>query len=140
MAEALYFEDVVVGATAESPGQTLTEADVLQYQGLTGDWGSGASDASAGVIPDLLAVSVSAGLTWRFPKPPLEILAFRGVEWQFFQPIRVGDTIRCRATTVAKRGAPDGGVMVEQREVLNQRNEVVQSGRVTYLVSRRPSP
>ena len=29
--------------------------------------------------------------------------------------------------------------MVEQREILNQRDEVVQSGRVIYLVARRPS-
>ncbi|MEK7879596.1 MAG: dehydratase, partial [candidate division NC10 bacterium] len=94
---------------------------------------------------DLLALCVSSGLTWRVPTPPLEILAFRGFEWKFFHPIRVGDTIRCRATTVAKRAAPDsgvpeGGLMVERREILNQRNEVVQSGRITYLVSRRPSP
>jgi len=138
MAGALYFEDVVVGAIAESPGQTLTEADVLLYKGLAGDWES--TGAGAGAIPDLLALCVSSGLTWRFPHPPLEVLAFRGFEWTFLHPIRVGDTIRCRATTVAKRAAAEGGVMVERREILNQRNEVVQSGRVTYLVARRQSP
>ena len=143
MTEALYFDDVTVGATAESPGLTLTEAEVLLYKGLAGDWES--PDATAGLVPDLLALCVSSGLTWRFPNPPLEILAFRGFEWKFVHPIQVGDTIRCRATTVAKRAAPDGGVpegglMVERREILNQRNEVVQSGRVTYLVARRPSP
>ena len=137
-AEALYFDDVTVGAAAESPGLTLTEAEVLLYKGLAGDWES--PDAAAGLVPDLLALCVSSGLTWRFPQLPLEILAFRGFEWKFFHPIQVGDTIRCRATTVAKRAAPDGGVMVEEREILNQRNEVVQSGRVTYLVARRPSP
>ena len=138
MVEALYFDDVTVGVTAESPGQTLTEADVLLYKGLAGEWES--PDAAADLVPDLLALCVSSGLTWRLPQPPLEILAFRGFEWKFFHPIQVGDTIRCRVTTVAKRAAPDGGVTVERREILNQRNEVVQSGRVTYLVARRPSP
>jgi acyl dehydratase len=140
MAEALYFEDVTVGMSVESPGRTLTETDLLQYVGLTGDWESPASDAKAARLPDFLPFCVSSGLTWRLPQPPLAILAFRGFEWKFLHSVRVGDTIRCRARAEAKRAAPDGGVVVETREILNQRNEVVQSGRVTYLVARRPSP
>lgn len=136
MAEAFYFEDFVVGASAESPGRTLTEADVVQYRGLTGDWE--AKDGGP-VLPDLLPLCVSSGLTWRLPMPPLAILAFRGFEWQFLHPLRVGDTIRCRVTMVAKRATPDGGVVIERREILNQRNEAVQSGKVTYLVAKRPS-
>jgi acyl dehydratase len=139
MAEASYFEDVIVGASVESPGRTLTETDCVQYMGVTADRESGTSDAG-GVIPDLLPLCVSSGLTWRLPLPPLAILAFRGLEWKFLQTLRVGDTIRCRVTTVAKRAAPEGGVMIERREILNQRNEVVQSGKVTYLVARRPPP
>ena len=138
MAEAFYFDDVTVGATAESPGRTLTETDLVQYKGLAGEWESGSSDGKA--VPDLVALCVSSGLTWRLPLPPLAILAFRGFEWTFLQPLRVGDTIRCRVTTVAKRAAQDGGVLIEKREILNQRNEVVQTGKVTYLVARRPLP
>jgi len=137
VAAAFYFEDFVVGASAESPGRTLTAADVVQYRGLTGDWE--AADGGP-LLPDLLPLCVSSGLTWRFPTPPLAILAFRGFEWEFLHPLRVGDTIRCRATITAKRATPEGGVVVERREILNQRNEVVQSGRVTYLVAKRPPP
>ena len=40
---------------------------------------------------------------------------------------------------MAKRSLKDGGVVVEQREIVNQRGEVVQSGRLTLLVAKRPA-
>ena len=141
-----YFEDVVVGEPLETPGRTLTEADIVQYVGLTGEWEPRTTDEVAAslaetkgrVIPDLLPLCMSSGLGWRIPQPPLAVLAFMGFEWKFSLPLRIGDTIRSRSRTVAKRSMKDGGVMVEEREILNQRGEVVQSGRLTLLVAKRP--
>ncbi len=141
-----YFEDVVVGEPLETPGRTLTEADVVQYVGLTAEWDPLTTDAEVArrsevgtrVIPDLLPLCLSSGLGWRVPQPPLAILAFMGFEWTFSLPLKIGDTIRSRSRTVAKRSVKDGGVVVEQRELLNQRGEVVQSGRLTLLVAKRP--
>jgi acyl dehydratase len=81
---------------------------------------------------------MSSGLGWRVPQPPLAVLAFMGFEWKFSLPLRIGDTIRSRSRTAAKRSMKDGGVVVEEREILNQRGEVVQSGRLTLLVAKRP--
>jgi len=141
-----YFEDVVVGEPLETPAVTLTEADVVRFAGLTGEWEPRTTDEEAArrsesggrVIPDLLPFCISSGLGWRVPKSPLAILAFMGFEWKFRLPLRIGDTIRSRSRTVAKRSMKDGGVMVEEREILNQRGEVVQSGRLTLLVAKRP--
>ena len=141
-----YFEDVVVGEPLETPARTLTEADVVQYVGLTGEWEPRTTDEEAArrsesggrVIPDLLPLCMSSGLGWRVPQPPLSVLAFMAFEWEFSLPLRVGDTIRSRSRTVAKRAMKDGGVVVEAREILNQRGEVVQSGRLTLLVAKRP--
>ena len=141
-----YFEDVVVGEPLETPGRTLTEADIVQYVGLTGEWEPRTTDEVAAslaetkgrVIPDLLPLCMSSGLGWRVPKPPLAVLAFMGFEWKFSLPLRIGDTIRSRSRSVAKRSVKDGGVVVEEREILNQRGEVVQSGRLTVLVAKRP--
>jgi len=141
-----YFEDVVVGEPLVTPGRTLTEADVVRFAGLTGEWEPRTTDEVAAslaetkgrVIPDLLPLCLSSGLGWRVPKSPLAVLAFMGFEWKFSLPLRIGDTIRSRSRTVAKRSMKDGGVMVEEREILNQRGEVVQSGRVTLLVAKRP--
>lgn len=141
-----YFEDVVVGEPLETPARTLTEADVVQYVGLTGEWEPRTTDEEAArraeigarVIPDFLPLCMSSGLGWRVPQPPLAVLAFMGFEWKFSLPLRIGDTIRSCSRTVAKRSMKDGGVVVEEREILNQRGEVVQSGRLTVLVAKRP--
>jgi acyl dehydratase len=129
-----FFEDVVLHGVIETPAMTVTQAHVALYAGLTGD---GAADAP--VAPDLLLLCLTTGLGWRIPQPPLAVLAFMGVEWHVDAPLRVGDTIHSRSRTAVKRAMRDGGVIVEEREVINQRGETVQHGKFTFLVARRPA-
>jgi acyl dehydratase len=144
----LYFEDLGIGDTMETPAQTVTETDVVRYASLTGNWEAHATDAAAArssedgerVIPNILALCISSGLGWRGSKPPTAILAFMGLEWQFLRAIRIGDTIRTRSRMAAKRSLKESGVVVEEREIVNQRGEVVQSGKITLLVAKRPCP
>ncbi|MET0849557.1 MAG: hypothetical protein ABW020_00395 [Candidatus Rokuibacteriota bacterium] len=130
-----FFEDVEIGPPVETPGLTVTEAHVELYAGLV-SW----RPADAGAVPDLLPLALSSGLGWRANRTPLAVLAFMGVDWSFHHPVRVGDTIHNRSRTAAKRGMKEGGLVLEEREILNQRGEVVQSGRLRVLVARRPSP
>ena len=134
-AHKIYFEDVQMNVPLETPGLTLTETHVALFGSLTLS-----RPAEAGVIPDLIPLCVSSGLGWRVPQPPLVVLAFMGFEWRFLKPTRVGDTIRSVSKTVAKRSMKEGGVVVEERSILNQHGEVVQSGRLTLLVAKRPAP
>ena len=128
-----YFEDVELGEPLETPALTVTAAHVALFEGLTG----GAPATDPDMVPDLLALCLSSGLGWRVPRPPLVVLAFMGFEWKFHLPIRVGDTIRSRSRTAAKRSMTEGGVVFEEREIVNHRDEVVQSGRLTLLVAKR---
>lgn len=130
----VYFEDVEVGVPLETPAMTLTEAHVALFAGLTTS-----RPADAGAVPELLPLCLSSGLGWRVPQPPLVVLAFMGFEWQVLRPTRVGDTIRGVSKTVAKRLLKEGGVVVEERTILNQAGAVVQRGRLTLLVARRPA-
>jgi 3-hydroxybutyryl-CoA dehydratase len=132
--DRLYFEDVEVGVELETPGITLTETHVALYGGLTD-----ARPDDPGTVPDLLPLCLSSGLGWRVPQPPLVVLAFMGFEWKFLKPARVGDTIHCVSRSVAKRLLKEGGVVVEDRRVLNQHDEVVQQGKLTLLVAKRPA-
>jgi acyl dehydratase len=129
----VYFEDVQMNVPLETPAITLTETHAALFASLTTS-----RPADPGAIPDLLPLCLSSGLGWRVPQPPLVVLAFMGFEWRFLRPTRVGDTIRSVSKTVAKRSMRDGGVVIEERTILNQRGEVVQSGRLTLLVARRP--
>jgi acyl dehydratase len=133
-ARALYFEDVEVGAEAVTPAITLTAAHAALLAGV-----ADLRTADPARVHDLLPVALSSGLGWRVPGPPMVVLAFMGLEWKFFLPVRVGDTIRVAIRVAAKRSMKEGGVLIEERRVLNQRDEVVQSGRSTLLVARRPA-
>jgi acyl dehydratase len=128
-----YFEDVVVGARVETPAMTLTEAHVDLYRALAAE----PPDAS-GVIPDMLPLCLSTGLGWRVPRPPLVVLAFIGIDWEIVKAARVGDTVHSRSRTAAARGMREAGVVVEEHEIVDQRGEVVQRGRFSFLVAKRP--
>ncbi|MGH7384060.1 MAG: MaoC family dehydratase [Candidatus Rokuibacteriota bacterium] len=130
----VYFEDVQTNVPLETPAMTLTEAHAALFASLTT-----ARPGGPGAIPDLLPLCISSGLGWRVPQAPLVVLAFMGFEWRFLKPTRVGDTIRSVSKTVAKRSMKEGGVVVEERSILNQDDEVVQSGRLTLLVAKRPA-
>jgi acyl dehydratase len=129
-----YFEDVEIGKVLETPAMTVTDTHVALYGGLVG------VPADPGAVQDLLPLCLSSGLGWRVPQPPVVVLAFMGFEWRFLQSARVGDTIRSASKTVAKRLLKEGGVVIEERKILNQRDETLQVGKLTLLVARRPTP
>lgn len=131
--ETFYFEDVVLDGVLETPAMTLTDAHMSLYRSFVGDVGS-----EAGVIHDLLPLCLSTGLGWRVPQPPLAVLAFLGLEWEALRPLHVGDTVHSRSRTVVKRAMREGGVVIEEREILDQHGDVAQRGRFTFLVARRP--
>ena len=66
------------------------------------------------------------------------VLAFVGLEWQIVREVRVGDTVHIRSRISSKRPMRDGGLVVEDRALVDQRGEVVQQGKFTFLVAKRP--
>src|SRR5678816_471711 len=142
-----YFEDIQVGDEYVSPGRTITEADIVAFAGLSGDYNVLHTDAEfmktsifgERIAHGLLGLAIQAGLFTRATQA-YATLAFVGLRWKFKGPIKIGDTIRLRATVSAKRETdrPDRGVVTLERTVLNQRDEVVQEGETDLVVQRRP--
>lgn len=141
-----YFEDVEVGDEYTSPGRTVTEADIVLFAGLSGDYNVLHTDAEymksslfgERIAHGLLGLSIQQGLLDRVvPGQSLGPLA--GVKWKFKGPIKIGDTIRVRARVLAKTetSKPDRGLITLERTVLNQRDEVVQEGETDLMVERR---
>ena len=128
-----YFEDVEVDARHETPAMTVTQAHVTMYSGLTGD-----QPGAAGIAPEVLALCLSTGLGWRIERPPLVVLAFMGIDWKIERPLRVGATIKSRSRTMLKRSMREAGVVVEEHEIVDQHGDVLQRGRFTFLVAKRP--
>ena len=129
-----YFEDTELDHVVTSPAITLTEAHVSLYGGLTGD----ALDDPT-LVPDGLPICISTGLGWRVDRPPLAVTAFMSMEWQPVRVLRVGDTIHGTSRVAKRRAMPDGGVVIEEHELIDQRGEIVARGRFTFLVARRPA-
>ena len=137
-----YFEDIEVGEVIETPARTITEADVRAFAAISGD--HGALDRSRGApgvpptVPEILVPMFTSGFGLRVPTPQPQVLAFMVFDWRSIAPVRVGDTLRCRISVMAKRAMKDGGVLVEKREMINQRDEVVQEAEYKLMVARRP--
>lgn len=137
-----YFEDLEVGDGFETPGRTITEADIVSYAGISGeqdvlDLSARESDGRP-VVPELLIMIMSSGLGFRAPAETPQVLAFMVFDLHILRPVHVGDTIRCRVRVAGKRPMKEAGVVVEQRQMVNQRGDVVQESEYKLLVARRP--
>lgn len=148
MANAKYLEDLTPGDTFSSAARTITEADVVAFAGLSGDFNPihtdvvFAADTPYGqrVVYGLLGLSILTGLldrTGLFSGTAIAMLGIR--DWTFAGPIFIGDTIRFKLTITGVRRAKSGdrGVVQRHFELLNQRDDVVQHGHIDILVRAR---
>jgi acyl dehydratase len=147
-ARGLYFEEFAVGQKMESPARTVTEADIVLFAGLSGDYNPLHTDAEFAkgtpygqrIAHGLLGLAIASGLAARAGFIEGTAQAFLGLEWKFKGPVLIGDTLRIRAEVTKLRAMPSmgGGVVVFAVNVLNQREQVVQQGEWSLLVKSRP--
>ncbi|MCG2770140.1 MAG: MaoC/PaaZ C-terminal domain-containing protein [Chloroflexota bacterium] len=145
----LFFEEFEVGTETISPGRTVTEADVIAFAGLSGDYNQLHTDAEfakgspfgARIAHGLLGLSMASGLASRIGLMEGTVLAFMGLNWKFKAPIMIGDTISLRIRVAKKREAAQmgGGIIILSIYLHNQHGEVVQEGSWTILVRSSPS-
>ncbi len=146
----LYFEEFQLGQTIITPGRTMTEADIVAFAGLTGDYNLIHTDAvyaqetpfGQRVAHGLLGLSVASGLATRTGVLEGTVLAFREVnEWKFTKPVFIGDTIHAELTVEEAKVLPrvGGGALTLAVEVRNQHGDSTMKGRWTVLVQSRPA-
>ncbi len=145
----LYFEEFNIGDTITSAGRTITEADIIAFAGLSGDWNAIHTDAEFSkstmfgerIAHGLLGLSIASGLATRLGFIDGTIIAFMGLEWKFRAVIKIGDTIHVRVQIAETKPVPrlGGGLVTFNVEVLNQRDEVCQKGSWTMLVKLKPA-
>ena len=141
-----YFDEIELGEEYESPGRTVTEADIVMFAGLSGDYNVLHTDAEfmkttilgERIAHRLLCLAIQSGLFSR-ATAPYATLAFGGLRWKFKLPVKIGDTIRLRAKVIEKKDLekPDRGLVTLERTILNQRDEIVQQGQTDLIVQKR---
>src|SRR5213083_383551 len=106
----LYFDDVAVGQEWQSLGRTVTEADIVNFAGLSGDFNPIHVDHEFArttpfrkpIAHGLLIYAIGSGL--QLHAPPMRTLAVLTVkDWHFKAPVFAGDTIRIRTTVMEKQ-------------------------------------
>ncbi|MGA1608160.1 MAG: MaoC/PaaZ C-terminal domain-containing protein [Planctomycetota bacterium] len=149
MPDGLYhWDDLRVGLAFESPTRTVTEADVVMFAGLTGDYSelhtsegfARRTQFGRRVAHGLLGLAIAHGLMWPRTNAFREsAIAFLGIsDWRFRGPIFLGDTIRVRyvvAELRVSRTNPRQGIATFDVELVNDDGEVLQQGRKALLMS-----
>jgi acyl dehydratase len=144
----MYFEDFEVGMTLRTRGRTITEADIVSFATLTGDFNPMHTDAEymkghmlgQRVAHGMLTLSYAVGLIYQLGVIERTGLAFRGVEMKFSLPVLIGDTIHADLTITELKEMKrlGGGSVAIEVKVVNQEGKAVQSGVLTMLVASRP--
>jgi len=150
--ERLYdLEDFPVGRGGVSAGRTITEADVVNFAGLIGDYNPLYVDESFArqgpfngrIVPAMLVFTAAFGLWTRDG----DVMRAKSSDSSkdaghlndssvFHAPARIGDTIRCLyriSETRVSRSKPDRGIITYGFQILNQRDEVVQEGKTLMV-------
>ncbi len=146
--EPSVFYDIEEGDTRVTQGRTITEADVMNFAGVSGDFNHIHTDEERmqesmfgeRIAHGMLAVSAATGLLWqsRTREERDAVVAFYGIdELRFRQPLYVGDTIRVETEVLETREREEGpgnGTVRFHVDVVNQRDQVVVSCQMTSLM------
>ncbi|NPU84289.1 MAG: dehydratase [Syntrophaceae bacterium] len=144
-------DDYAIGDQFVSPARTITEADIVTFAGLTGDWHPLHTDVEYAaktpfgerIAHGMLTLSVGMALPFRLGPCasflPRSFIAFYGMEnVRFTGPTKIGDTIRCEVevTEIIDR-SPDRGVLTTRHRIVNQHGELLVSFVIKVLCGRR---
>jgi len=133
-----------IAETVVSQGRTITEADVVSFAALTGDWHPQHSDATWAadsrfgrrVAHGMLVLSYAVGLV---PLDPARVVALRGIsDVVFKRPVHIGDTIRVASRIDDVKPLDDETALVGASwRIVNQAGEGVARARLAIVWRRR---
>ncbi len=145
-----YFDEFTQGEVFETYSRTITETDLVNFAGITGDHNplhmdqefAAATPFGGRIAHGPFFVGLTFGLLSQFDLLERTVMALRRVSWQFDGPVKPGDTVRVRAEVTQLKEHPnktDRGNVSMDVKILNQRNEEVQSASFTVVVERQPA-
>ena len=147
-----WFDELAIGDSLRTHRRTVSEADIVNFGGISGDYfymhfdEIAAKETAFGkrIAHGYFVLSAAAGL---FVSPaPGPVLANYGLDTlRFIKPVGIGDTIQARLTCKrktekpARKDQPAQGVVAWDVQVTNQDGELVASYDILTLVLKRPA-
>lgn len=140
----MFFEDFELGMRLTTPARTVTSTDIVNFACLTGDFNEVHCNyeyAKTTPFGEVIAhgpmvYGIAGGLQYASGINDGTLLALLGIDkWRLKTPVKHGDTIRMVQTVLSTRRTSklDRGVVTLKREIINQRNEVIQEMEATIL-------
>ena len=144
-----YFEEFQPGMHVITAGRTVTEADIVNFAGLSGDFNQIHVDAAYSqaapfgqrVAHGLLVLSIASGLAVQTGVMEGTVIAFREIkQWTFSKPVFIGDTIYADLEVVDAKAMRriGGGLVTIEITVKNQQDDAVMKGVWSVLIASRP--
>jgi acyl dehydratase len=143
----MYFEDFEVGLEIQTAARTITETDLVNFAGISGDFNFIHIDAEASkstpfgqrVAHGMLVASIATGLAVQQGFIDGTTLAFRELTWKFTKPVLIGDTVQVQVQVIETKAMPrlGGGLVAFETRVVNQKGEVVHKGEWRMLMKAR---
>jgi acyl dehydratase len=143
----LLFDQIAVGESFATGARTITEADIVAFAGVSGDYNPMHVDQEyasrtvfrSRIAHGLLVQSVASGLAWQSGIFEGTIAALKEMVIRFQSPVVPGDTIRLELTVTEKEAEPSSrrGWVRFDASVRNQRDEVVIEGTWTTIMLRK---
>lgn len=132
-----YFEDFQEGMTFQTAGRTITEADIVNFAGLSGDYNPIHTNAAYAattrfgqrVAHGLLGLSVVSGLATQVGFMGEMVEAFLDIEWKFREPVFPGDTIRAELKITETKAARRLGGGIVSFEITVRKQDGKQAAR-----------
>lgn len=142
----LTFEQFEIGDRYRSQARTVTEADVVSFAGLSGDFNPLHTDAEFGkgtpfgqrIAHGMLVVAMATGMSnWTGIFEGTTIALMEQLI-RYKKAVLLGDTIHLELEVSDKKetSKPDRGVVRFATRVRNQRDEVVIDGEWTLMMKR----
>lgn len=143
----LTFDEFNVGDVFASQARTVTEADVVAFAGISGDFNPLHTDAEFGkttpfgerIAHGMLVAAMSTGMANWLGVFEGTTIALMEQVLQYKGAVKFGDTVHLELTVAEKKESskPDRGVVIFSARVLNQENKIVIDGTWTTLMKRR---
>ncbi len=143
--KGLYFEDFKVGEEFVSAKRTITEHDIVEFAGLTGDYNAIHTDTvftensifGERIAHGLLGLSIVSGLAAKLGFTEETTIAWRNIKWKFKLPIKIMDTIQASYKVGRKKDlGENSGVINFDVKVTNQNGQTIQTGSWLIIIKK----
>lgn len=147
--KGVFWDEFEVGQTFDTCGRTITEADVVNFAGLSGDFNPLHTDETFAhetmfgrrIAHGMLSVVVATGLANQLGIFEGTTVALMQQTIRYVGPVHFGDTISMRLTVASKdeKPKPERGRVSFAIEIVNQSGKPVIEGEWLLMMARKPA-